>query len=108
LTTLESGKRLGPRTITRVADFRPFELQDTLPANSRFKIVAFINDFLSDDDVRRVDAIAKEVRAVLDRYPEAFVNIVTLAKSISETLTYTNIPAGLQPTWERFVHQTRS
>ena len=34
-----------PQIIIRAADARPFELQDLLPADTRFKVLIFAGDF---------------------------------------------------------------
>ena len=59
-TGLIIGQRVPPHVFIRAADARPFELQDLLPADTRFKILVFGGDVTVPEDLARLEATAEE------------------------------------------------
>lgn len=62
------GERIVPQIIVRAADGRPFELQDLLPADVRFKLLVFSGDM--DDELQRaaIDRVAADLGRVLRKF----------------------------------------
>ena len=55
---LTIGKRMPPQRFVRAADGQPCELQDLLPADTRFKVLVFVGDTNNKDQMKRVNACA--------------------------------------------------
>jgi phenol 2-monooxygenase len=62
------GQRIIPQILIRVADARPIELQDLLPADTRFKVLIFIGDTTNMAQRTKVDKLAEEMSM-----PESFL-----------------------------------
>ncbi|KIK04558.1 hypothetical protein K443DRAFT_92950 [Laccaria amethystina LaAM-08-1] len=62
------GQRVLPQIFVRAADSRPVEIQDLLPADSRFKLIVFVGN--SSDATRRdrIRRLAEDIRDVLRPY----------------------------------------
>lgn len=54
------GMRMPPQMFVRASDARPVELQDLLPADTRFKILVFGGDVTVPEDLARLEATAEE------------------------------------------------
>lgn len=54
------GARVSPQVFIHAADGRPFEMQDLLPADARFKILVFGGDVGVQEDAARLQAAAAE------------------------------------------------
>lgn len=61
------GKRVPPQAFIRASDGRPFEMQDLLPADTRFKVLIFAGDTNQTGQMQRVKACAEQLRR-----PDAF------------------------------------
>ncbi|RDB15345.1 Phenol 2-monooxygenase [Hypsizygus marmoreus] len=57
------GKRLPPQIVVRAADLRPFELQDLLPSDARFKVLVFAGDTIQPSQRMRLTMLAEEMGA---------------------------------------------
>ena len=55
---LTIGERLIPQVVVRAADARPFELQDLLPADTRFKLLVFAGATAAPAQLARVRVLA--------------------------------------------------
>ena len=60
-TGLIIGQRVPPHVFIRAADARPFELQDLLPSDTRFKVLVFAGDTVDAAQLARVRALAAEM-----------------------------------------------
>ena len=63
------GERVPPQVFIRAADTLPVEIQDLLPADTRFNILVFAGDLSLDEDKAKLTALAEE----LDK-PEHFLH----------------------------------
>ncbi|TFK48400.1 hypothetical protein OE88DRAFT_1634717 [Heliocybe sulcata] len=109
-TKLIVGERMPPQPIIRVADSWPFELQDLLPADTRFKVLFFTGDYLEPVQREKVLALAESMSQ-----PESFLqkftpkgarssdvfDLITIAASRKEEITYNDFPKILRPHWSR-------
>ena len=55
---LAVGERMPPHVFVRAADGRPYELQDLLPSDTRFKVLVFAGDTADAAQLARVRALA--------------------------------------------------
>ncbi|KIL69101.1 hypothetical protein M378DRAFT_70250 [Amanita muscaria Koide BX008] len=55
------GKRVPPQTIVRSADGRPFEVQELLFADTRFKLLIFTGDVLVPEQMKKARKVADEL-----------------------------------------------
>ncbi|EPQ56124.1 hypothetical protein GLOTRDRAFT_137955 [Gloeophyllum trabeum ATCC 11539] len=104
------GERMPPQTIIRVADSWPFELQDLLPADTRFKVVFFTGDYMNPTQRDKVLELAEKLNQ-----PESFLrkftpkgarsgdvfDLLTIAASKKEQVTYTDFPKVFRPHWSK-------
>jgi len=100
---IEAGKSLPSRRLLRLADHRPFDLQDALPSNLHFKVVVFVGDFRTEGDVHRIEKASKQLRRTLDGLPHEYVDIIVVAKSVNDATVFSDFPADLRPLWTRCV-----
>lgn len=60
-SNLTVGERVSPQVFVRAADSRPYEIQDLLPADTRFKVLVFGGDIALQRDRARMQAVADEM-----------------------------------------------
>ena len=58
---LDIGKRLPPQVIVRAADSRPYEIQDLLPSDIRFKILVFSGNSTDEGRKALLDEMATKL-----------------------------------------------
>ncbi|KAL5492636.1 hypothetical protein ACEPAI_4083 [Sanghuangporus weigelae] len=126
---IEIGKRMPPQVVLCAANGRPYELQDFLPADTRFKIVVFAGDLDAQVQRGRVEAFAsglgseggvlhkfgdkrgnksgekeggevKSMRKGKKPWEEVF-EILTIMVGKKETVNYTSVPAVLRSHWSK-------
>ncbi|KZT25323.1 thioredoxin-like protein [Neolentinus lepideus HHB14362 ss-1] len=109
-TSVIAGERMPPQTIIRVADSWLFELQDLLPADTRFTVLFFTGDYLDPVQKEKVLALAQSMSR-----PESFLQkfipkgarssdafeLITIAASRKEEITYNDFPKIFRPHWSR-------
>lgn len=110
------GARMPPQTILRAADARPYELQDLLLSDTRFKILVFSGDLDAEHQRDRLSAFAREATTdggFVHKYGwrhageeaewgEVF-ELVTIVSGKKETVNYTAVPAVLRSHWSKYV-----
>ncbi|THH12083.1 hypothetical protein EW145_g224 [Phellinidium pouzarii] len=112
-TDLSIGTRMPPQTILCAADARPFELQDLLPSDTRFKVLVFSGDLDAETQRKKIDAFANGATSeggFLTKYgkrvgsakgwSEVF-EILTVLVGKKETVNYTIVPAVLRSHWSK-------
>ncbi|OCB87643.1 hypothetical protein A7U60_g5169 [Sanghuangporus baumii] len=126
---IEIGKRMPPQIVLSAANGRPYELQDFLPSDTRFKIVVFAGDLDAQVQRGRVEAFASglgreggvlkrfgdrtkgsksgqeeggEVKGIVKRKPwEEVFEILTVMAGKKETVNYTSVPTILRSHWTK-------
>ena len=61
------GQRILPQVFLRAADCRPFEIQDLLPSDARFKIILFIGDTSDSRQLGIINDLANELEGILGK-----------------------------------------
>lgn len=102
-----------PQIIIRASDFRPIELQDLLPSDTRFKVIVFTGDLDAQTQRDKVETFAKEASAVggfLQKYGkrgdkapvwDAVFEIFSIMVGKKETVNYTSVPEVLRSHWSK-------
>jgi Phenol hydroxylase, C-terminal dimerisation domain len=121
------GERIIPQMIVRVADGRPYQLQDLLPADARFKVLIFTGDASDERQLVTLRKLAVDLEQILVKYARngnfkelfetltiryvicrtafSFV-LVDRIGSVSSSITGkhdTSLPEGLQLHWSKYV-----
>ncbi|CAL1714087.1 unnamed protein product [Somion occarium] len=100
------GMRILPHVFVRAADARPFEIQDLLPANTKWKLVVFVGD-IGPGKIKQIERVAKladdlgKSTGLLKRYEDGVFEILTICATVKECLNYTDLPEVLRPHWSR-------
>lgn len=106
------GQRIIPQILIRVADTRPFELQDLLPADTRFKVLIFAGDITTNATQRvKVDKLAEEMskpESFLNKYPPGgewgkVFDMLAIVSGKKEQVEYTMLPELFRSHWSKWV-----
>ncbi|KZT01969.1 uncharacterized protein LAESUDRAFT_730674 [Laetiporus sulphureus 93-53] len=102
------GQRMVPHTFVRAADARPYEIQDLLPADTRFKIIVFTGDARDKSQLDRVMKLAADLEhpnAFLNRFSKGGIasifDILCISAAKKGSLSYTDLPVLLRPHWSK-------
>lgn len=103
------GQRVLPQVFLRAADCRPFEIQDLLPADARFKIILFIGDTSDSGQLGIINDLANELDGVLGKLAPLghIFNMFDILAVCSDTkisirLGYKKLPLLLRSHWSRY------
>ena len=108
-----------PQVILRVADHRPYELQDLLPSDTRFKVLLFVGNVSGNEDKKanletlaglmggETGFLSKWVRkeggeAGIGEAREAFEVLSVLTGSKLD-VNYTDVPKLFRSHWSKYV-----
>lgn len=111
------GERFPPYKFIRAADAWPFEIQDILPSDFRFKLLVFTGDFSDPLQEARVKSMVANVQtpeSFLNRYAtpgksseNARFDIITITKGRKEGFEFLQVPTLLRPHWSKvFIDDT--
>ena len=100
-----------PQIILRAADARPFELQDLLPSDTRFKILFFAGNLDSEYQRGKLASFAQAAtaengflrkygRGANDGWGDIF-ELITIVCGKKESVDYTTVPAVLRSHWSK-------
>lgn len=113
MTNLIIGSRMAPQIILRAADARPFELQDLLPSDTRFKVIVFSGNLEDETQLKKVESFAK---AALGKEPNAggflrkfgrkrdgreVFDVLTIMSGKKEMVNHTIMPEELVSHWSK-------
>ncbi|KAG6816054.1 hypothetical protein H0H87_008970 [Tephrocybe sp. NHM501043] len=98
------GKRLPAQRLMRAADGRPFELQNLLPADTRFKVLIFTGNLHITNQRANVTKFAADIDANHHFLKPSGGNISTMFHVLTITsrqgsVHYTELPELLRPHW---------
>ncbi|KIP04908.1 hypothetical protein PHLGIDRAFT_176210 [Phlebiopsis gigantea 11061_1 CR5-6] len=99
------GERVLPQTFIRAADMRPYEIQDLLPADTRYKVLVFAGDTSDAAQLARVRTLAAAVGSpsgFFKTYGGADVfDILTISSASKEKVNYTDVPPIFRSHWSK-------
>ncbi|KAJ7040745.1 FAD binding domain-containing protein [Mycena alexandri] len=90
------GERMPPSVLLRAADFRPVELQDLLPSDTRFKLLVFTGDA----DPEALEDVAAGVRLIQQKYSPAF-DVISVISKKRPGFCFMDLPPVLRPHWSK-------
>jgi phenol 2-monooxygenase len=103
------GMRVPPQVLVRAADARPYELQDLLPADGRYKLLVFGGDLEDAAQKARVERFAEELEAekgfmkqVCEGKAAEWCDVMSVVKGNVHTAIYTAVPEVLRPHWSKY------
>ncbi|KAG2114120.1 FAD binding domain-containing protein [Suillus clintonianus] len=107
------GKRVPPYKFLRAADACPFELQDLLPSDFRFKLLVFVGEFGDPLKQARVESMVTDMqtpKCFLNRYAtpgNSRFDIITISKGRKEVFNFMLLPTLLRSHWSKvFIDDT--
>lgn len=111
------GERFPPYKFIRAADAWPFEIQDLLPSDFRFKLLVFTGDFSDPLQQARVKSMVANIQkpeSFLNRYATPGKNsgnprfdIITISKGQKEGFDLLQFPTLLRSHWSKvFIDDT--
>lgn len=109
VTNLVIGERVPPQKFIRGADACPYELQDLLPSDFRYKLLVFTGDLDDALQWERIESMVKDLQG-----PESFLtkyasnkssksrfDILTITKGKKEVFDFLKVPSVLRPHWSK-------
>lgn len=97
-----------PHSFVRAADGRPSEIQDLLPADTRFKVLLFAGDTTDEAQMRRVRAFADALESedgwfkrFGGRDPWNVFDVFTISTGSKHNVSYTDFPKALCHHWSK-------
>ncbi|TDL26709.1 hypothetical protein BD410DRAFT_825808 [Rickenella mellea] len=109
-TNLTVGMRMPPQVVVRAADARPYELQDLLPADTRYKVLIFAGDITEEGQRTKVQALEKEMgrpEGFLKKYTpdgaprDAIFDVLSICVGKKETINFTDVPELFRTHWSK-------
>ena len=104
------GKRVPPQMVVCAADGGPYELQDLLPSDTRFKVLVFAGDTLCAEQLSRVSVLTDELLGdggILSCYaprglglPSIF-DVLTLSTAPLKQMRVGDLPKSLRCHWSK-------
>lgn len=98
------GERVAPQNFVGAADSTPYNLQDLLPSDFRFKLLVFTGDFNEPIQTRKVEGLVKSLErpeSFLNKYPRERFDITTISKGNKLEFDYLKVPQLLRPHWSK-------
>lgn len=102
------GQRLPPHIFIRAADARPFDIQDVLPSDTRFKVLAFVGNTTNDVQMHRIHALATYLdgsdsffRRFGGSDPSRVFDLLAISSATKDELNYTDLPVVFRSHWSK-------
>ncbi|QRV88493.1 phenol 2-monooxygenase [Ceratobasidium sp. AG-Ba] len=105
-TKLIVGQRLIPQTVIRTADARPFEIQDLVPSDMRYKILVFAGDTKDPAQKARLQAFADELEKP-ERFYKKYTPKDAPVDTVFEILSFRLASSRLRSRLERYSQYNR-
>ena len=107
-TKLIIGQRMPPHVFIRAADARPFEIQDLLPADTRFKVPVFAGDTSDEKQLARVRRLADDIadgfyRRFGGAEPAKTFDVLSICSATKDKVNYTDLPPLFRTHWSKYV-----
>ncbi|KAI8996410.1 FAD binding domain-containing protein [Trametes punicea] len=102
------GERMVPHDFIRAADARPYNIQDVLPSDTRFKILVFVGNSVDPVQAARVQALAEEMDRPSSFYhrfgqgqPSTVFDILSISSAKKQDVNYTDLPRLFRQHWSK-------
>ena len=106
---LEIGKRLPFETMVRVADCRPFDLQDILDADAKWRLLIFVGDPSTpgqEDTIQSLALYMQSAYGMLRRYDfKTIFETVTIGAFTGEDKYTYELPDPVRADWTRYAQE---
>lgn len=109
------GQRMLPHVFVRAADARPFEIQDLLPADTRFKVLVFAGNTTDAQQLARVRDLASAIDDPEGFYrkfggsdPSKVFDVMSICKATKSEVNYTDLPPVFRTHWSKYVSASLS
>ncbi|KAG8883883.1 hypothetical protein FRB97_005721 [Tulasnella sp. 331] len=92
------------------SDYRPFNIQDLLPADTKFKVLLFPGELKNEKQKFKLQALATELEretGFLKKFTpkhlaaSSVFDIITIGTDKKDVCDYTDVPAGLRSHWSK-------
>ncbi|KAL0571440.1 hypothetical protein V5O48_010530 [Marasmius crinis-equi] len=102
---LTIGERVPPETVVRAADARPYNIQDLLPSDTRFKILVFTGDSSDPSQLAKVEQLADGIEASSSFFTTAasksMFDFLAISSTSKKNIVYNAIPALFRSHWSK-------
>ncbi|CAE6434048.1 hypothetical protein RSOLAG1IB_07779 [Rhizoctonia solani AG-1 IB] len=104
------GQRLIPQIVIRTADARPFEIQDLVPSDIRYKVIVFAGNTKDVTQKARIQQFADELEKPERFYKkytpagapvDTVFEILVVSSMTKTTGDYTDVPSTLRTHWSK-------
>ncbi|THU93886.1 hypothetical protein K435DRAFT_724952 [Dendrothele bispora CBS 962.96] len=103
------GERVPPQHLIRAADGRPFEIQDLLPSDTRFKLLVFTGNTSEPSQLAQLQSLAQELQSpdsFLTKFSpggkiETLFDIVSISSAKKESVVYNALPPLFRSHWSK-------
>lgn len=97
-----------PQILKRAADLRPYELQDLLPSDMRFKILIFTGNTSDVPRQSTLQSLAHDMEKLLCKYADQgkihdLFEIIIISSATETKVRYTDVPQFFRPHWSKCV-----
>ncbi|KAF9038555.1 FAD binding domain-containing protein [Panaeolus papilionaceus] len=105
-SNLTIGQRLLPQVFLRAADGRPYEIQDLLPSDGRFKLLVFSGDTTQGGPLQKLMAFSTALKITLstlfsEEKISEIVDIHVINSATKVTVNHNRIPEFLRSHWSK-------
>ncbi|KAG1771531.1 FAD binding domain-containing protein [Suillus occidentalis] len=104
------GERMLPQIFVRAADARPVEIQDMLPADTRFKLLLFVG-LLTPEQLAKVRGFAEELElptSFLQKYnypaegkAQSMFDIISITAGHKDDVNFLDLPPTFRTHWSK-------
>ncbi|KXN90667.1 Phenol 2-monooxygenase [Leucoagaricus sp. SymC.cos] len=103
---LPIGERVLPQMFLRAADGRPYEIQDLLPSDTRFKVLVFAGNTCDPVQQTKLNRLAEEMTSILGPYSPGgdvtkVFDVLSFSTAAKETVLYTDLPPLFRSHWSK-------
>ncbi|KAG2075534.1 hypothetical protein BDR04DRAFT_1228533 [Suillus decipiens] len=108
--TIIIGQRMLPQIFVRAADARPIDIQDVLPADTRFKILLFVG-LLTPEQLANVRRLAEELQlptSFLQKYgypaegnAQSMFDIIPITAGQKDDVNFLDLPLMFRSHWSK-------
>lgn len=100
------GQRVLPQVFLRAADGRPYEIQDLILADTRFKILVFGGDTGKKEEKARLSKLAEEMKGVLTPFTPGgdvtkMFDIMCFSTAGKYQVLYNDVPPLFRSHWSK-------